>query len=121
MVRSLLISSDYQNHRKIRHGPVLLCPMEKKKLDLSGFTQTIDVDEALSKLDLPHFYKLKKELDKRCGKKRGILKMPDLYEEEKATEKFLKATMTPCPRCQTYVEKNMGCNHVCLVFLVQQI
>lgn len=41
-----------------------------------------------------------------------VLKLVADYLEEQQNKKWISASTTPCPGCETAIEKSIGCNHV---------
>lgn len=50
-------------------------------------------------------------LEFRYGRQR-IHRLVAEHEQEQATKQWIRSSTTPCPGCQSSVEKGMGCNHV---------
>ncbi|KAF9036464.1 hypothetical protein BDZ89DRAFT_1100630 [Hymenopellis radicata] len=80
------------------HGPISPC--------LAATDEIVKEYLALPK-DSPE----RENMYRRFGRK-TVLKLVAAYEDEQLNRKFLESSTTPCPGCQVYVEKSMGCNHM---------
>lgn len=86
-----------------RHGPIDTCPIAQFEDLASEYLGAAEGSPAREKLE------------QRFGRV-NLRRLIAQYEEEKANLQWLAASATKCPGCHCYVEKNMGCNHVSLLF-----
>lgn len=53
-----------------------------------------------------------REMEIRYGRN-NMQRLVKQYKEGRANKEWLKNSTKECPGCRVYVEKSMGCNHVC--------
>ncbi|CAG8535453.1 8573_t:CDS:2 [Ambispora gerdemannii] len=79
------------------HGPHIACAIKNVKHVVKEYLAADDVKKALMKL--------------RYGPKNLEKLVRDTLSEIES-EEWMRSNTQPCPQCDTFIEKSMGCNHM---------